>query len=336
MDWDSLIAQSAAKIHAHYCNREVLHGADDSVYWNAIVENGLHLAWASEEAGGFGADLPEIAGAIWNMTPSPLPFVETLIANKLLESAGLELCDNRASFAIASENNPIPQKPIYVPLGMAAEDVIIFDDGHVSHYKAADGIANITNHLSPDDDAIFDFSAAKPMQKAASSLDFYMIETIILALRTVQMAAAMDGALSLSIDYISSREQFGRPLSKFQAIQHQMAIAASEVAAAAMAASQSIAALETMTDDPQNAWMQAVISKVQLGHSAETITSAFHQVHGAMGYTMEYDLHHYTRRIWAWRDGRGNEHLWAQKLGAKLSEKNSDQLWQGVTMGQWQ
>ena len=61
----------------------------------------------------------------------------------------------------------------------------------------------------------------------------------------------------------------------------------------------------------------------------------FHQVHGAMGYTQEYDLHHYTRRLWAWRDALGNEHLWSRRLGEELAATSPDQIWKGVTTGDW-
>ncbi len=333
MDIDSLIAQTAQKIHNDHCTRDVLHDvASADAYWVALVENGLNLAWVSEEAGGFGGTLPEVAGAIWNMTPSPIPFVETVVANKLLEYAGLNVIQGSASFAIGSS-----AAAHSVPMGNAVDDIILFDEAAqvISHYKQADLSAQSTSHLSPDQDINVDFALAKPIDSKKTNLSLRAVEAIILTLCAVQMAAAMDGALALSIDYVSTREQFGRPLSKFQAIQHQLAIAASESAAAVMAASQACAALEEQAANPELAWHETVIAKVQIGHSIECVTTAFQQVHGAMGYTMEYDLHHYTRRLWAWRDALGNEHIWAQKLGEELATKNSDQLWQGVTAGAW-
>jgi len=328
MDRDCLIAQSAQKIHYDHCTRDVLHGnVSFDAYWDALVENGLNLAWASEESGGFGATLSEVAGAIWNMTPSPLPFVETLIANKLLELAELELVQGRAAFALGATDGVH-----IVPFGDAVDNVVLVGDDQIAQYNTSDLKSRAVESLSPDKDIITDFSQANPIAIANINISQRSVEAIILTLRSVQIAAAMDGALSLSIDHVSAREQFGRPLSKFQAIQHQLAVAASHVASANMAISQACAALN---DDIENAWHEAVIAKVQIGESIEEATSAFQQVHGAMGYTMEYDLHHYTRRLWAWRDALGNEHIWAQKLGEELSQKNTNQLWQGVTNGIW-
>ncbi len=328
IDIESLIAQSAAKIHERNGGRELLHGeiAPNS-YWDAIIENGLHLAWASEESGGFGADLSEVAGAIWNMTPAPLPFVETLIANKLLELGGLELAEERASFAIgAADGTHI------IPFAQQVDDVVLFSEGQIAHYKSSDLSGTALDSLSPDTDGVADFSKTNPINSAQTNISRPMIEAIILTLRSVQMAAALDGALSLSIDHVSAREQFGRPLSKFQAIQHQLAVAASQVAAANMAASQACVAL---SNNIESAWHEAVIAKVQISDSIEGATAAFQQVHGAIGYTMEYDLHLHTRRLWAWREALGTEHIWAQKLGDDLAQKDSDNLWRGVTTGAW-
>ena len=102
-----------------------------------------------------------------------------------------------------------------------------------------------------------------------------------------------------------------------------------------MAATQAASSIAQHRDDPEKAWHEAVVAKVQIGHSVEAVTVPFHQVHGAMGYTQEYDLHHYTRRLWAWRDALGNEHRWSALLGAELAAPAPADVWKGVTTGQW-
>ena len=52
-----------------------------------------------------------------------------------------------------------------------------------------------------------------------------------------------------------------------------------------------------------------------VGEAAATGAAIAHQVHGAMGFTYEYSLHHATRRLWAWREEFGNEDFWAMRLG---------------------
>ncbi len=334
---EGMVAETAAKIYTDLCGREVPHEAEAGNYpqtlWDALAENGLPLAWVSEENGGFGADYDEVFGAIWVSAEaaSPVPFAETLIANWLLDRAGITIPDGASTFAF------LEGKTASIPFAEPAGHVAVYDTGknEIALYKTADASAADGQALSPDSDRRLDFSTATPVASAATNLSRRAVEALILTVRAVQMASAIEAALNLSIAYVSDREQFGRPLSKFQAIQHQLAVAASESAAATMAATQAASALARNADDPEKAWHEAVVAKVQIGHSVEAVTVPFHQVHGAMGYTQEYDLHHYTRRLWAWRDALGNEHHWSKTLGAELAVTSPDQIWKGVTTGAW-
>ena len=66
---EGMIAETAAKIYTDLCPREVPHEAEAGQYpqalWDALAENGLPLAWVSEDHGGFNADYDEVFGAIW-------------------------------------------------------------------------------------------------------------------------------------------------------------------------------------------------------------------------------------------------------------------------------
>ena len=334
---EGMVAETAAKIYTDLCGREVPHEAEAGTYpqalWDALSENGLPLAWVSEDNGGFGADYDEVFGAIWVSAEaaSPVPFAETLVANWLLDRAGIAIPEGASTFAL------LEGKTASVPFASTADHVAVYDAGksEIALYKSADVPAGDMQALSPDGDVRMDFSGATPVASAATNISRRAVEALILTVRAVQMAAAIEAALNMSIAYVSDREQFGRPLSKFQAIQHQLAVAASESAAATMAATQAASALARNADDPEKAWHEAVVAKVQIGHSVEAVTVPFHQVHGAMGYTQEYDLHHFTRRLWAWRDALGNEHHWSKTLGAELAVTSPDQIWKGVTTGAW-
>lgn len=335
---EAMVAETATKIFTDLCGREVPHQAEAGHYpaelWDALTENGLPVAWVSEDNGGFGADYDEIFGAIWAsaQAAAPVPFAETLIANWMLDQAGLAPADGSASFAL-SGHTPAAD----IPFGMQADKIILFDAAHqeVSLFDNREAVRSAEEALSPDGMTQFVFSGHVAEQSAKTNLSRRAFEALILTVRAVQMAATIERALNLSIDYVSQREQFGRPLSKFQAIQHQLAVAASESAAATMAATQAASAMILHRDNPEKAWHEAVIAKVQISHSVEAVTVPFHQVHGAMGYTQEYVLHHYTRRLWAWRDALGNEHHWSKQLGEELAATSPDQIWQGVTTGDW-
>ncbi len=335
---DAMVAETAAKIYTDLCPREVPHAAEAGEYpqalWDALAENGLPLAWVSEDNGGFGAEYDEVFGAIWAsaQAASPVPFAETLIANWMLDQAGLAPVEGSASFALSG-----PGPGADVPFGMHADKIVLFDEAHqeISLFDNRETDRSAEDALSPDGATHFVFSGHVAEASAKTNLSRRAIEALVLTVRAVQMAAAMESALDLSIGYVSEREQFGRPLSKFQAIQHQLAVAASESAAATMAATQAASAIARNANNPEAAWHEAVVAKVQIGHGVEAVTVPFHQVHGAMGYTQEYDLHHYTRRLWAWRDALGNEHHWSKLLGEELAATSPDDIWKGVTTGEW-
>jgi alkylation response protein AidB-like acyl-CoA dehydrogenase len=68
-------------------------------------------------------------------------------------------------------------------------------------------------------------------------------------------------------------------------------------------------------------------AKVRAGISGAKVIRIAHQVHGAIGFTDEYELHRFTRRIWSWREEFGNEMIWSRRLGQLVTNSESPQLW---------
>jgi acyl-CoA dehydrogenase len=54
---------------------------------------------------------------------------------------------------------------------------------------------------------------------------------------------------------------------------------------------------------------------VRAGQAAGIVAVNAHQVHGAIGFTEEHELHRYTLRLWSWRDEFGSERAWQERLG---------------------
>jgi len=140
--------------------------------------------------------------------------------------------------------------------------------------------------------------------------------------RSVQMAGALERTLEYALQYANERVQFGRPIAKFQAIQHMLAVLAGQVAAASAAAD---AAIETSRLAPDD--FAVSVAKSRIGEAAGKCAEIAHQVHGAMGYTREHNLHYSTRRLWSWRDEFGNETYWQQRLGRVVAANGADALW---------
>jgi alkylation response protein AidB-like acyl-CoA dehydrogenase len=126
----------------------------------------------------------------------------------------------------------------------------------------------------------------------------------------------------VSVAYATTRQQFGQALSRFQAVQHLLAAMASEVAAAR-------AAVQSALERPTA--RQIAAAKVRAGQAAGIVAVNAHQVHGAIGFTEEHELHRYTLRLWSWRDEFGSEHTHAAALGRDLVAAGPSVLWAWLT-----
>jgi acyl-CoA dehydrogenase len=177
------------------------------------------------------------------------------------------------------------------------------------------------------------FDGAHPVAVAAApaGLDTIGLVQLGAAARAQQMAGALEHILDQSVQWSLDRVQFGRPIAKFQAVQHNQAMLAGEVAAAGAAADGAAEAIARYGIGNEHAAAQVAIAKYRAGEAAGTGAAIAHQVHGAMGFTYEHSLHHATRRLWAWREEFGNETHWATQLGHMVAAKGADALWPFVT-----
>jgi alkylation response protein AidB-like acyl-CoA dehydrogenase len=142
------------------------------------------------------------------------------------------------------------------------------------------------------------------------------------------MLGAATKAQELTLQYALDRKQFGKPLAQFQVIQSYLAQMAGELSAArAMFAT----ALRAAHEGAGASRAEAAAAKVRIGQAAQVITGLAHQVHGAIGFTEEYALQLWTRRLWAWREEFGNETEWARELGAAVIALGPEAYWERIT-----
>jgi len=125
------------------------------------------------------------------------------------------------------------------------------------------------------------------------------------------MAGAMEAVLQTTVRYAGEREQFGRPIGKFQAVQQQLSVLAELACASRMAAE--LGCRQTSAGAP-NA-LAAAVAKARASEAAGTVVSIAHGVHAAMGITAEYDLQLYTRRLIEWRTDYGSAGYWNRRVG---------------------
>lgn len=145
------------------------------------------------------------------------------------------------------------------------------------------------------------------------------------------MAGAMRQALALSIEHVNTRQQFGRPLGKFQAVQQSLAVMACEVRAVEAAAAALAARLDAVGLDVAAADFEIAAAKLRANRAVGVVTAIAHQVHGAIGFTREYELSRVTIPLMRWRGAHGNDAYWAQLLGRQVAEFGGKGLWEALT-----
>lgn len=141
-------------------------------------------------------------------------------------------------------------------------------------------------------------------------------------MRAVQITGALARVRDLTVRHASERHQFGQALNRFQAVQQELAEMAGEVALAE-------AAVAAALDDPSPRRVAA--AKVVAGQSAGRVAAIAHQVHGAIGFTMEHELHRHTTSLWRWRDDFAAESRWAESLGDLYAHAGADRVWEVIT-----
>lgn len=309
MSTRQLLIETAERIFADHTSKSALDAAETGQFpetlWQVLTDNGLHemaLADSGIAAGDVFAVF-KVAGR--HALPLPLP--ELVLANGWLGRS-----DGFASIGQLSGG-----KVAQVPWGRRADYVLAI---------TADGVCPVTVQAvqegqnlagEPRDEVSGQLGEVVPGTQAAFSL-------LALA-RVAQMAGALEQTLELSLRYATEREQFGRPIAKFQAVQHSLAVMATETAAAIRSADAAADSLDTVP--PERLTLEIAAAKARVGEACGVVAELAHQVHGAMGYTYEHQLHHTTRRLWAWRDEFGAESYWQQRLGRALAASGADELW---------
>lgn len=222
------------------------------------------------------------------------------------------LCDTaRAVFAEATTAGLAPVEEAGFGLLLVSEE----EGGFGGDWGDVNAVLQIAGEMVPDL-PVSELIAAEALQPAA---------TVSL------MAGAMGRALALSIDHVNMRQQFGRPLGKFQAVQQSLAVMACEVRAVDAAAAALAARLDAVGLDPSAASFEIAAAKLRANRAVGVVTATAHQVHGAVGFTEEYDLHRVTIPLMRWRSAHGNDAYWAQILGCQVVGFGGRGLWEAMT-----
>ena len=130
-----------------------------------------------------------------------------------------------------------------------------------------------------------------------------------------EMVGCIQQALDMTVDYAKERKQYDRPIGSFQVIQHYCADMATDVDG-------------TRLSTYQTAWMlseglpctkEVAIAKAWAGEACQRVMALAHQIHGAIGVTIDHDLQYYTRQAKAAEVSFGDANFYreivAQEMG---------------------
>lgn len=314
------------------------HAASDfETGYAALAEAGFPHLLVSAERGGFGGDWGDLAAilCIAGAKALALPIAETIIANHLLDAAGLDAPDGFVALAPYDYEGRAVAGAFYgsvraVPWGR-----------HASHVLATNGVETVlvdcagascsegTNPADePRDSLTFDRETCRVVGSGVDALP------LLAFARVCQSAGALDAALAMSIAHSNQRQQFGRPLAKFQAVQQSLAVFAVECAAVTCAAQGAADALDRFGagfGSGGDALFEIAAAKLRTNEALATGSALAHQAHGAIGFTAEYPLHDLTKRMMGWRSEAGNDAYWAERLGERAIALGGAGLWREMT-----
>lgn len=352
---DGLIADSAGKLFSAWrdkCFAALPPGAGEGAaalpegLWAETEAAGFPLALLDEDQGGFGLSpqealsLPRIAAR----SAVSLPLGETMVANLLAVSAGLEPLDGVATFC-ADHDLTLTQKGAgwqlsgtarTVPWGRIADHVVVHVPDHKALLCLPRGTVTEAHNLAaePVDTLRYDLTLEAGALLPAPDLAASMTELGAM-LRAQGLAGVLETLLETCVSYANERKQFGRPIGKFQAIQQDLAVLATEVAAAGAAADMAADALADLlcgTAGRAQGWdLRIAAAKLRTSEAAGRSAAIAHQVIAAIGFSQEFPLHPLTRRLWAWRDEFGNDRFWARRIGAHACTLGPDGFWPFLT-----
>ena len=354
-DETRMLLESMNRLFEDKCTRQIIDRSETGEFahdlWRVVAETGVPLAALPESAGGADAEWSDLFAVlrVAGRFSAPIPLAETMLAGWIAASAGLELSDGPMTvgpvrgadrLSVVKDGNGwrLSGKVTRIPYAShVAQTVLIADgpDGEMAVALEGTGGAEVTTgkNIANESRDTLAFSNVHLSAEAVGSLGKGVSRGALYRrgalARATMMSGALEKAMDLATTYAQERVQFGRPISKFQAVQQNLAVLAGQTAAAVAAANLGIEALGKTSPDRET--FLIAVAKTRVGEAATLACEIAHQVHGAIGFTKEYALQLSTRRLWSWREEFGSDPEWAARVGSYACANGADGLWDMLT-----
>jgi alkylation response protein AidB-like acyl-CoA dehydrogenase len=286
-------------------------GYDQQIWERLATELGLCALAAPERHGGAGAGPREVAVAVEELgrVLLPSPFLSTAVAVLALTRAVEDgdgaaaaerylpgLADGSVIGAlaldadVAAADGTVTGTARNVVDGAAAGLVLVRCGDRLLAVAAADTRVTPLNTLDPTRrQAVIGFDRA-PALAVSSAAHAIALRRVLLAAESV---AAAEHCLDVTARYLTTRQQFGRPIGSFQALQHRAADLAVAVTGARATAQ---AAMWTAAVDPAGLAALAPLAALHCSRTFFQVAAEMIQLHGGIGFTWEHEAHLYFKR----------------------------------------
>jgi alkylation response protein AidB-like acyl-CoA dehydrogenase len=259
--------------------RDVLAGTPPERVWPRLASMGLFGLLVDESAGGLGLTEVDAVPLLEQLGYFAVaePVAETIVA------AALDTEVATGAARVASWAN-------IVHYGLDADRLLVIEPAGVRLTEPVEvtGVATV--------DATLRAAQASPRPGGEVDADPGLARDRLRLATAAQLVGLGRRMLDLTTGYVTTRHQFGVPVGSFQAVKHHLADALLELEFAAPAVLAAGWALASRTpDSPRAVSMATVLATEAATRTARTAI----QCHGAIGYTVEYELHRFAKRTWA-------------------------------------
>lgn len=308
--------------------------------WALFEENGMTVVAVSEENEGAGGDLDDLLNIVrlTGKYAAPIPFAEMTFANYVLEYVGLNTVKGLATYmispgqALSLENGKLSGTAINVNWARHVNYLVTIanstDGTHLVEVNLNEATISPSVNLAgePRDTVTFHHAPVTQVSDALTVKQIDHMTTLETAFILSLMTGAIEKINELTIQYTKERQQFGRPIHRFQLVQQHIVQLAGETAISVAAFHNVTAAL--LANNYKN---EVAYARLRFEEAITATATIAHQVHAAIGTTYEHQLHQFTRRLWAWRDEGASCDYWSEKIASVLLENSGDCLWAYLT-----
>lgn len=280
--------------------------------WQGLAEMGLPGLLVPEAQGGLGLSLLDgvLIAAELGRAGVAEPIADTaLIAAPLLAKAGGQdtllaaIASGEAKVALQHPLNPWVADLEHATHLLSVGGASLLLAPHTPEYTLLDSVDPLRRLFAP--------VAAEGVK--VGSADALLDHAALIS--AAQLVGIADAMLALSTEYAKNRNQFGQPIGGFQAVKHHLASAVVKIEFAKPVIQRAAIALG---EGHANAAVHVSHAKIAATDAAWAMSETAIQVHGAMGYTYEVDLHFWMKRCWALAGAWGDRAFHLRRIDAAV------------------